>query len=105
MLNLQITLIVPSKTKDGKKLSLIKNKTECMNTMGEMFGGATAGNIQDGCYVMDSGKIMHEKTVSITSYVEYNIPLQPFYDFVFKIKSKYKQECIAIIINNEMKFL
>ena len=104
MLNLQITLIVPSKTKDGERLSLQKNKQECLTVMGNLFGGATSSTVQDGCYVMSSGKMMYEKSVSITSYAKFHTDLKPFFDFVLDIKSNYNQECIAVIINNEMKF-
>ena len=105
MLNLQITLIVPSKTKDGKKLSLKNNKQECIKKMGNLFRGATSSNVQDGCFLMDNGLMMFEKSVSITSYTTADTNLTPFFDFVLEIKEKYSQECIAIIINNEMKFI
>jgi hypothetical protein len=105
MLNLQITLIVPSKTKDGKKLPLKKNKQECLEKMGNLFRGATSSHIQDGCFLMDNNIMMFEKSVSITSYATADTNLTPFFDFILKIKEKYSQECIAIIINNEMKFM
>ncbi len=104
MLNLQITLIVPSKTKNGEKLSLSKNKQECLEKMGNLFGGATSSTIQDGCYIMNSGEMMFEKSVSITSYTTADANLTSFFNFVLEIKEKYSQECIAIVINNEMKF-
>jgi len=49
--------------------------------------------------------MMFEKSVSITSYTTADTNLTPFFDFVLEIKEKYNQECIAIIINNEMKFI
>jgi|688.fasta_scaffold35982_3 hypothetical protein len=104
MLNLQITLIVPSKTKDGERLSLARNKQECLTVMGNIFGGATSSTVQDGCYVMECGKMMYEQNVSITSYTKFDTNLTPFFDFVLEVKEKYNQECIAVIINNEMKF-
>lgn len=104
MLNLQITIIVPSKTKDGEILSLEDNKQECLTKMGYLFGGATSSPIQDGCFVMESGEMLFEKSVSITSYAKYNTNLTSFFDFVLEIKEKYNQECVAVIINNQMKF-
>ena len=105
MLNLQITLIVPSKTKDGEKLSLKDNKQECLEKMGNLFRGATSSHTQDGCFLMANNVLMFEKSVSITSYATADTNLTPFFDFVLEIKKKYRQECIAIIINNEMKFI
>lgn len=105
MFNKNITLIVPSKTKDGINLNLINNANDCFLQMVEMFGGATMSSVLQGGYKMQNGNIMTENIVYITSYASANQKLKDFFNFVNKIKIKYNQECIGIIINNEMQFI
>lgn len=105
MLNKQVTVIVPSKTKTNKPLNLEKNLKECLEKMGYLFGGATASSEQLGCYLMKSGEMMIEKSISITAYCKASHDLTNFFIFIKEIKEKYNQECIAIIMNNEMQFI
>lgn len=105
MLNQMITVIVPSKTKNNKQLNLAKNTKECHLEMIKLFGGATQLPKQNGGFMMPNGKIMMEASTSIYAFCEAEKNLKEFFDFVFSIKVKYEQECIAIIINGSMQFI
>ena len=105
MYNKSVSLIVPSKTQNGELLDLQANTQECLEKMAVIFGGATASNENNGAFVMASGQIMFEKNVIITAYCEATKDLKEFLNFALFIKNKYNQECIAIVVNNEMRFI
>jgi hypothetical protein len=99
-----ITVIVPSKTKDGVHLNHQQYINKVLRDLTKMFGGATATGIFLGAYKMESGKIMTENVAQITSFTNSN-DFKKLIIYLAKLKKVMNQESIAYIINNVMYFL
>lgn len=99
-----VTVIIPSKTKDGFHLNHKLHINKALQDLAKMFGGATASGILVGAYKMESNKIMTENVVQITSFTNSN-DFRKLIVYLAKLKKTMNQESIAYIINNVMYFL
>lgn len=99
-----ISVIIPSKTKDGLHLNHKQYINKVLRDLTNMFGGATASGVLTGAYKMESKKIMTENVVQITSFTNSN-DFRKLIVYLAKLKKTMNQESIAYIINNVMYFL
>lgn len=104
MFNLKVSIVVPSKDKEGIEINHESLLMEVLNDLIQMCGGAyieSKSNI--GGFLMSNGLVMLENTSIVVAYTT-----QQAFDslalskYLIELKQKANQEALAYIVNGTL---
>jgi hypothetical protein len=102
-----VILIVPSHDRDEKPVTNQDMWAQTgLDTMGEIFGGATSFRAVAGVYKsQESGRLLHDCPIMIESYVKQEVledheRVKELLRFCKRMGRETKQEAVALVVNN-----
>jgi exopolysaccharide biosynthesis protein len=104
MLNLKVSIIVPSKDKNGVEINHESLLHEVLTDLIKMCGGAyiESQNNQGG-FLMSNGSIMFERNSIVTTFTKQeNLDSFKLGQYLIDLKNKANQEALAYIINHTL---
>ena len=99
-----VFLLVPTKDNQGLDVDNTQVLNKVVFTMSSLFGGCT-NTTCSGSYLAQNGSIITEAIVKVESYCEDLSKQQDLISLASYVKTELNQECIAICINGELRFI